>query len=503
MPKPFTPPLMQDNRVKLAATLSEPRKIMRNGEEYLEFPFVAVTKNEEINDAGMFFEPAGLDVSRFLKNPTLVWSHNLDEIPIGRVTRLVINDAVIEGTAEMPQFKTPYFQDLRDQVERGQLKAISICFYIIEYDKVYSPPDGEGRQIVIGWRVTKSRLLEISLCTQGADENALASLPVPKKDQSAGAGEEFAHAGTWDIRQDATGVLCTLSLGGAGGAPPAAVDGPGAVLDALAVPDAASAVPDATGGDGGGAVASEEPEEGESQAAAGWVAIPYSRHGDMPMMAENADWSGPEMVAAASVDQLKTMCLFEDKGELDKKGGYKMPHHNTAGKVNWKGVASAMGVLMGARGGVKDVPDAEMKKGYGHLAKHYKQFDKKPPEFQQSLPAEELAALQEQGLILIPGAQQADGKGLPPSIEALAAQVIELKEMISAAFAAIKVLEDGRKAGDGDQAAPATPGAALATSADTAAKSPEEIIAAFFAEHPADVKALVEERVDALIKSIG
>lgn len=63
-------------------------------------------------------------------------------------------------------------------------------------------------------------------------------------------------------------------------------------------------------------------------------------------------------------------------------GAYKLPHHEVIDgelKVVWRGVAAAMAALMGARGGV-DIPNDEWDSVYNHLAKHYKQFEKEPPE---------------------------------------------------------------------------------------------------------------------------
>ncbi len=59
----------------------------------------------------------------------------------------------------------------------------------------------------------------------------------------------------------------------------------------------------------------------------------------------------------------------------------KLPHHDPkTHNVVWRGVVAAMAALFGARGGV-DIPSEDRKKVYNHLAKHYREFDREPPEF--------------------------------------------------------------------------------------------------------------------------
>jgi len=58
----------------------------------------------------------------------------------------------------------------------------------------------------------------------------------------------------------------------------------------------------------------------------------------------------------------------------------KLPHHDPKTKnVVWRGVAAAMAALLGARGGV-DIPEADRRKVYNHLAGHYRDFEKEAPE---------------------------------------------------------------------------------------------------------------------------
>lgn len=59
----------------------------------------------------------------------------------------------------------------------------------------------------------------------------------------------------------------------------------------------------------------------------------------------------------------------------------KLPHHlASTGAIVLRGVQAAMGALLGARGGV-NIPGADRRKVYNHLASHLRQFDRVPPPF--------------------------------------------------------------------------------------------------------------------------
>lgn len=93
---------------------------------------------------------------------------------------------------------------------------------------------------------------------------------------------------------------------------------------------------------------------------------------------EHAGWDGA-VTAHAWLDP-------DEDPEHDppqEKGAYKLPHHELIDgrlRVVWRGVVAAMAVINGARGGV-DIPAADKRSVYEHLAEHYRQFDEQPPEF--------------------------------------------------------------------------------------------------------------------------
>ena len=74
-----------------------------------------------------------------------------------------------------------------------------------------------------------------------------------------------------------------------------------------------------------------------------------------------------------------------DREDRENFRAYSLPHHDVIGgevRTVWRGVAAAMAVLLGARGGV-DIPAADRRRVYGHLSKHYAQFDREVPELRE------------------------------------------------------------------------------------------------------------------------
>lgn len=106
---------------------------------------------------------------------------------------------------------------------------------------------------------------------------------------------------------------------------------------------------------------------------------------------ENAPWQRPAL--SDFTDQPWDELSDEEKIRIaghyawapkripDRFTDLKLPHHRPSdGAVVWRGVYTAMAALLGARGGVQ-IPEADRRRVYDHLAHHYRQFDREPPEF--------------------------------------------------------------------------------------------------------------------------
>jgi phage head maturation protease len=123
------------------------------------------------------------------------------------------------------------------------------------------------------------------------------------------------------------------------------------------------------------------------------ASIPFAVHGQTSLAPEGTKWDGQRQVARADVEQLRKMCAWVDSENEEDKSAYKFPHHLAEDNLSvvWRGVSAAMGALLGARGGA-DIPAKDRQGVYQHLARHYKQFDKEPPELREYT-AEELTKL--------------------------------------------------------------------------------------------------------------
>lgn len=124
-------------------------------------------------------------------------------------------------------------------------------------------------------------------------------------------------------------------------------------------------------------------------------AIPHNKYSladeDMEWDAAMAEfsireWAGGPEKENIDWDKYKEGFTWYDEENRENLGSYKLPHHQVIGgelKTVWRGVVAAMGALMGARGGV-DIPEADWDGCYNHLARHYNEFGKEPPEKSKS-----------------------------------------------------------------------------------------------------------------------
>ena len=106
--------------------------------------------------------------------------------------------------------------------------------------------------------------------------------------------------------------------------------------------------------------------------------IPFEDKGIAPI---TEGWDEPGEVAKVDLASLYEMAAWRYNEDEREKNNYKFIHHRAEDhKVVWRGLCSAMALLLGAKGGV-DIPQEDQEGVYEHLAQHYHEFEKEPPEF--------------------------------------------------------------------------------------------------------------------------
>jgi HK97 family phage prohead protease len=117
--------------------------------------------------------------------------------------------------------------------------------------------------------------------------------------------------------------------------------------------------------------------------------VPYADHGTAD---EGTSWSAPTLgsfteqswgdLSSSQRRRIAAHYTWAASMPPENFGDLKLPHHQAStsgvGSAVWRGVAAAMGRLLQAG---TQIPDSDKRGCYNHLAKHYRQFDKEPPEF--------------------------------------------------------------------------------------------------------------------------
>jgi HK97 family phage prohead protease len=103
----------------------------------------------------------------------------------------------------------------------------------------------------------------------------------------------------------------------------------------------------------------------------------------------DSPWDGPEMEAripndAGENELRKAYAWVDPEGNPDTKSAYKFIHHTVdsdgnIGHANYKACVAGIAVLNGARGGA-DIPEADRRGVYEHLAAHIRDAGMEPPE---------------------------------------------------------------------------------------------------------------------------
>lgn len=124
------------------------------------FKFIA--SSEAVDRHGEVIQQSGWDLKNYLTNPVILWGHDYYKMPIGKTTKIYVenNKLIVEGVWASEK-ANPDAELIRNLYLEGMVNAVSVGFIAKEWD---------------GNIITKAELLEISLVTVPANQEALSLL---------------------------------------------------------------------------------------------------------------------------------------------------------------------------------------------------------------------------------------------------------------------------------------------------------------------------------------
>lgn len=282
--------------------------------------------------------PDGWKLDNYLRNPVVLFAHDYQALPVARAEAIWVEGGSLKSKARFTSHDLyPFGYMVYQFYQQGFMRATSVGFAPSKWQF------SDDRKYGVDFQ--EQELLEYSCVPVPANPEALVDAKAkgidtsPLKEWAERVLDDWhEEKGLWLPRSQVEAVFAAVS-----GKKSITVPG----MTTKGTISYASAHPDGT-----------------------------------PKAPEDEAWDGPAEVAAADVDDLKVMAAWMDSENAENKGAYKLLHHKAAGQhaVVWAGVRAAMGALLGARGGVA-IPDDDRRGVYNHLARHYREFDKEPPEF--------------------------------------------------------------------------------------------------------------------------
>lgn len=127
-----------------------------------------VLSDESLNSQGFRVMTGGIDLSQFKKNPVMLFSHDSDALPIGVWENVRVEGDRLLADAKFDQ-QDEFAKKVESKVEQGILKCCSIGFRVLEWSE-------DPAMLLPGQRydtVTKALLMECSICSIGANHNAM------------------------------------------------------------------------------------------------------------------------------------------------------------------------------------------------------------------------------------------------------------------------------------------------------------------------------------------
>jgi len=125
----------------------------------------------DLDRTGERIDPMGWDIKRYMENPIVEWSHRYDIPAIGKIERLVVDNAGLHGLVVFNDKEyDPFGWSIGQRVKAGVIRAGSVGFRVMEIEIPDRETARDGTDLIF----RKQELLEFSICNVPANPFALA-----------------------------------------------------------------------------------------------------------------------------------------------------------------------------------------------------------------------------------------------------------------------------------------------------------------------------------------
>jgi HK97 family phage prohead protease len=136
-----------------------------------QYKFVISTS--DIDTSFDVVDQGGWELAMYLANPTVLWSHNSEQLPIGRCVSIGVEDGKLKATVEFATTEcNPLAEQVYQSVKGGFISATSVGFMPVEWEETTDSERGGGTYSA-GFDYKKNILREFSLCNVPANQYAL------------------------------------------------------------------------------------------------------------------------------------------------------------------------------------------------------------------------------------------------------------------------------------------------------------------------------------------
>jgi HK97 family phage prohead protease len=124
-----------------------------------------VVSNSAVDRHGESIEMSGIDTKQILRNPVVLWAHDYESLPIGKVDKLWKSQGNLMARIQFATEIVPFAETVYKLIVAGVLNAVSIGGIVREYGELNGQVDYA--------KIAKLEMIELSVVPVGAHPDAL------------------------------------------------------------------------------------------------------------------------------------------------------------------------------------------------------------------------------------------------------------------------------------------------------------------------------------------